>query len=446
VLSRVRSRFNPVLGAVGWLQAVFALGASLAVASVAHAQARPIDSATVVVTLDHADWLYRVGDTATFHVAVQRAGRVIPTAKIVVSIAQERISPMRVDTVSGAGATFKAALTTPGFLRATATALVDGKTTTGMATAGFNADAIDASTTPPADFLAFWQKAIADARRTPLEPVMTRRADLSTADVDVYHVSFQNQKPGSRLYGMLSVPHAPGKYPAMLQVPGAGVRPYFPSVNIAKRGVIHLAIGIHGIPVDRDSLLYNELRATALEGYSAFGVEDRDKYYYKRVFVGVIRAGDFIFSLPQFDGTHYVVTGGSQGGALSIMAGVLDARVNAIAVAHPALSDQTGYLRGRAGGWPHLFADTSRMKAKAEKLETVRYYDTDNFARLLKVPGMYTWGYNDLTVPPTTSYAVYNLITAPKQLLIAKETGHYRTPEQNRALEDFLFRQLGVAK
>jgi cephalosporin-C deacetylase-like acetyl esterase len=446
VLPRIRLRFRPVFGDVRCLRALVALGASPAVASVAPAQTRPSDTVTVVVTADHRDWLYRIGDTATFRVSVERAGHVIPSSKVVVALAQERMQPMRVDTVDGAGATLKGALTTPGFLRATATARVDGVLYTGMATAGFNADAIDASTTAPADFLAFWQKAIADARRTPLEPVMTRRADLSTADVDVYHVSFQNQKVGSRLYGMLSVPHAPGKYPAMLQVPGAGVRPYFPSVNIARRGVIHLAIGIHGIPVDRDSLLYNELRATALEGYSGFGIEDRDRYYYKRVFVGVIRAGDFLFSLPQFDGTHYVVTGGSQGGALSIMAGVLDPRVHAIAVAHPALADQVGYLRGRAGGWPHLFADTTRMKATAEKLETVRYYDTVNFARLLNVPGMYTWGYNDLTVPPTTSYAVYNVITAPKQLLIAKETGHYRTPEQYKALDDFLFRQLGITK
>ena len=135
--------------------------------------------------------------------------------------------------------------------------------------------------------------------------------------MDAYHVSFQNQRAGSRIYGMLSVPARPGRYPAMLVVPGAGVRPYFPSIATARRGVIHLAIGIHGIPVDRDSLLYNELRASALQTYWTYGIEDRDRYYYNRVFVGVLRAGDFIYSLPQFDGTNYVVQGGSQGGGLA---------------------------------------------------------------------------------------------------------------------------------
>ncbi len=435
-----------VLGVTRRVAVAAAVCGALPICSVA---AQVADSAVkLAVTLDRADWVYRIGDSATFRVTLQRNGRDIPNAQVVVSMAQERMKPMRVDTVRGTneGVMLRGALGVPGFLRATATARVDGATYTGMATAGFNVEAIDASIAMPDDFMAFWQQAIADARRTPLAPIMTRRADWSTPEVDVYHISFQNQKPTSRIYGMLSVPTKPGKYPAILQVPGAGVRPYYPSVETARKGVIYLSIGIHGIPVDRDSLLYNELRATALESYFAAGIEDRDRYYYKRVFVGVVRAGDFLFSLPQFDGSNYAVTGGSQGGALTIMAGVLDPRVKAIAASYPAMSDQLGYLRGRAGGWPHLFADTSKMQAMKEKLVALGYYDTDNFARLLKVPGIYAWGYNDTTVPPTTSYAVYNLITAQKEKVITVEMGHLRSAEQVRVMDRWLMHKLGVGK
>ncbi|MDQ2668965.1 MAG: acetylxylan esterase, partial [Gemmatimonadota bacterium] len=236
----------------------------------------------------------------------------------------------------------------------------------------------------------------------------------------------------------------PGKYPATLVVPGAGVRPYFPDVALARKGVIHLAIGIHGIPVDRDSLLYNELRATALKDYWSFAVEDRDTYYYKRVFVAVARAGDFIFSLPQFDGTNYVVQGGSQGGALALFAGAMDPRVTGIAVTHPAMSDHFAYFEGRAAGWPHIFQDTSHMRAVAEKMETMRYYDAVNFARLVKVPGIYTWGFNDNTVPPTASYAVYNAVVAPKEMFTAPVTGHFRLPWQSKRVDDWILERLGV--
>ena len=66
----------------------------------------------------------------------------------------------------------------------------------------------------PADFRQYWGKAIADARRRSLAPQMTRMPQYSTPDVAVYHINFQNQNTTSRIYGMLSVPTKPGRYPA----------------------------------------------------------------------------------------------------------------------------------------------------------------------------------------------------------------------------------------
>ena len=47
-----------------------------------------------------------------------------------------------------------------------------------------------------------------------------------------------------------------------------------------------------------------------------------------------------------------------------------------------------------------------------------------NFARRVTVPGLYSWGFNDETCPPTSMYAAYNVITAPKRLMLAYDTGH----------------------
>ncbi len=415
----------------------------------AAAQAQPPADTrdTLPVTLDHRDWRYELRDTARFTISLARQGRPVSNVPIVVEYSHDRLAPYRVDTVRPSrGATVvRGALSEPGFLRVTARVDLDGTRQARYATAAFAPERIQPTATMPADFESFWRQAIADARRTPLEPKMTRMPERSTPEVDVFHVSFQNQRVGSRLYGILSVPTAPGKYPAMLVVPGAGARPYFPSIATARRGVIHLAIGIHGIPVDRDSLLYNELRATALQNYMRAGIEDRELYYYKRVFVGVVRAGDFLFSLPQFDGENYVVQGGSQGGGLAIIAGALDPRVKAIASSYPAMADHSGYLHGRAGGWPHVFADTAGMKAKEEKIETLRYYDVVNFARLLRVPGIYAWGFNDRVVPPTSVFAAYNVITAPKEAVIVPETEHFRVPEQIRLMDAWLLEKLGVS-
>ena len=82
------------------------------------------------------------------------------------------------------------------------------------------------------------------------------------------------------------------------------------------------------------------------------------------------------------------------------------------------------------------------QKAGKEKIETAKYYDVVNFARNVKVPGFYSWGFNDVVCPPTSTYSAYNSITAPKELLIMQETGHWTYPEQNEKSKQWLLRKL----
>src|SRR5688572_24794445 len=220
----------------------------------------------VDVTLDRPDWKYPVGDSARFTVTVTSAGRSLPGVKVGLTMGEVRLRPMMTDTVAVGTSphSIAASLKRPGFVRLTASARIGDSTYRDTATAAFDPEKIVSATSMPADFEQFWRSTIAAARRIPLEPTMTKMVQRSTPEVDVYHISFKNDDIRSRIYGILSVPTKPGKYPAVLTVPGAGARPYFPDITLAKRGIIRLSIGIHGIPVDRDSLLYNELRATAL--------------------------------------------------------------------------------------------------------------------------------------------------------------------------------------
>ena len=246
--------------------------------------------------------------------------------------------------------------------------------------------------------------------------------------VNVYQVNLQNWKTGMRIYGILCVPKASGKYPAVLQVPGAGVRPYNGDIKLAEKGIITFQIGIHGIPVNLDPIVYDNLRFGALDNYPSFNMDNRDNYYYKHVYLGCLRANDFICTLPEYDGENLMVMGGSQGGALSIVTAALDKRVKALSCFYPALCDLNGYQFGRAGGWPHLLSKKEFISP--DKIETSRYYDVVNFARLISVPGFYSFGYKDETCPPTSMYSAFNSISASKSFFIAKETGHFATSEQ----------------
>ncbi len=401
----------------------------------------------VIVAPDRSDWTYKAGDKVTFNVSVIQAGNPVKNARIVYEYGPEKLDPVKKDSMTLANGTAKidaGTMKSPGFLRCMVSVRVDGKEYRKWATAGFDPAAIKPTIPNPSGFAGFWDSAKQALAKVPLDTRMTLLPERSTEKVNVYHVSVQNLG-NSRVYGILCVPKKPGKYPALLSVPGAGIRPYNGNISMAERGVITLEIGIHGIPVTMDPIVYTNLSAGALNGYQNFNLDDRDKYYYKRVYLGCVRANDLLVSLPEYDGQNLLVTGGSQGGALSITTAALDPRVKGLGAYYPALCDLTGYLQGRAGGWPHLFAPYNlSFNNKKDKIETAAYYDVVNFARLVKVPGMYSWGYNDDVCPPTSMHAAYNVIPGKKDLFLALETGHWTFPEQQVMMTNWLAKQLGV--
>lgn len=406
------------------------------------------DSTEIVVrvSLDHPQWNYALQQKARFTIAATRGGKPLQGATVHYEIGEEQLPSTKSGDVAvktGPVTIDGGTMLKPGFLRCIATVQVNGKKYKGLATAAFAADSLQATAEMPADFLSFWNSAITDVRKISLDPKMRLLPERCTDKINVYEVSFQNERPGSRIYGILCTPKKEGRYPALLKVPGAGVRAYRGDTALAEQGIVTLEIGIHGIPVTMPNEVYYNLAFGSLRDYYFFNLDNRDHYYYKRVYLGCLRAIDFLVSLPQTDSSRLAVYGGSQGGALSIVTAALDPRIKYVAALYPALSDMTGYLHQRAGGWPHMFAPSAAASMKTkEKIQASAYYDVVNFARLLKIPGWYSWGYNDEVCPATTSFAVYNTITAPKENLLLKESGHWLTPQQAEAVTAWLVRQL----
>jgi cephalosporin-C deacetylase-like acetyl esterase len=397
----------------------------------------------VMVSPDRADWKYGLNEKCTFTVRVLKAQNLLPGVTVDYELGPE-MYPTETKTgvvLKDGKLTLKGTMKTPGFLRCKVKAHVDGRTYEGLATAAYAPEELRPVSQLPDDFLKFWETTLANARQTPLNPTMTLLPERCTETSNVYEVSFQTKAWGGRMFGILSVPKAEGTYPALLRVPGAGVRPYSGDTYLAPGKVIVLEVGIHGIPVTMQQSVYDNLAAGALNGYWNFCRDNRDQNYYNRVIVGALRAVDFICSLPQYNGKALGVTGSSQGGALSVITAALDSRVTFYGAVHPALCDHEAFLKKRAGGWPHYYYQAAPTD---KELKALRYYDTANFARCLKAIGWFSWGYNDEVCPPTSMYAAYNAVTAPKELHLYLETGHYWYQEQWEEWQDWLRKQLGL--
>ena len=370
---------------------------------------------------------FDLGKQVKFNVEVKSSGVALDGVKASYAICRDKMPPHasgNVDVKSGNAIIKGGTMKEPGFLRCTAEVLVDGVKYSGSCAVGFAPERIKPAVSMPADFKQWWDGELRALDK--IEPTATlKRIDARCTDkVDVYQVKIASLKP---MYGILSMPKTPGKHPAVLRVPGAGIHRIGGYLEPANDGFITLDLGIHSLPFDAEQEFYTALSEGALYDYMSIGIASCDTYYYRKVYLGCVSAAKYLTTLPEYDGQNLFVVGGSQGGALSIVTAALFPKVKAIISFFPALCDQQAYLDGRAGGWPHYFLFHKDDASVKQAAETVRYFDVVNFARILTVPVYMSFGYNDLTCAPTSTYACWNsLASSQKKLLVVPETGHWR--------------------
>ena len=415
------------------------------------------NSIRVDVVPDHQDWRYETGQTAQFTIRVTREQTLINNVTIDYETGPEMYPEVKKQGVvlKDGTLTLKGKMTKPGFYRVDVKTTIDGKEYKGACSAAFSPELLQPTTIMPKDFNEYWQQAINESRQVPLNPTKRLLPERCTNEVNVYEVSFQNMQWNFRTYGILCVPvekdnvkaASAYKYPALLRVPGAGVRPYGGDIYTASQGAITLEIGIHGISVTMDQKVYDDVFNGALMNYWNWGMDSRDDSYYKRVIIGCIRALDYIEQYTPWNGQQLAVSGSSQGGFLSLATAGLDKRITCYAPVHAALCDHTASLKGVACGWPHYFY-WNKGKGKDRQIETSRYYDGVNFARLItdKQKGWFSFGYNDDVVPPTTAWATYNIVTGPKEISPYQATWHFWHQEQWDEWENWLLKELGCKK
>lgn len=397
---------------------------------------------------DHADWLYQTGENAKVEVSFCKYG--IPRdGELKYSIGNDMLQPDKHGSVklkNGRAVINMGTKKTPGFRDMKLSVSLDGKTYEHHIKVGFSVDKIKPYTQEPQDFRSFWQKNVEELKQVPMSYTKELYKDYCTDKIDCYLVKLQIDKMGHSMYGFLFYPKnaQPGKHPVVLCPPGAGIKTIKDPMRnkyYAENGFVRFEVEIHGLDPRISSETFGEISRAFNDrngGYLANGLENKDIYYMKHVYVGLVRCVDFLTSLPEWDGKNVAVQGGSQGGALSIIAAGLDSRVTQCVANHPALSDMAGYAaKGGTGGYPH-FCRQPQILSNKDCLNTLAYFDVVNFARYVKAPTYLTWGYNDVTCPPTTSYAVWNTLKCTKESLLTPINEHWTTTETNRGQMEWI--------
>lgn len=401
----------------------------------ARAENYPYRSDYLWVTVpDHADWLYKTGEKANIEIQFYKYG--IPhNGEVTYTVGNDLLGTDTKGSVTLKNGRAKINIgtkKTPGFRDVVLTMKLDGQSYTHHVKVGFSPEKIQPFTQEPKDFNTFWQGNLDELAKLPLTYTKEIAKEYCTDKVDCYLVKIPVSRRKQCVYGYLFYPKnaQPGKHPVVLCPPGAGIKTIKEPLRhkyYAENGFIRLEIEIHGLDPRLPKETFDDIsRAFNSDptGYLENGIDNRDRYYMKHVYLALVRCIDLLTSLPEWDGRNVAVQGGSQGGALALVAAGLDKRVNLCVVNHPALSDMAGYTeKGRTGGYPHFNRMTGLYTPS--NISTMAYYDVVNFARKVKATTYMTWGYNDNTCPPTTSYAVWNTLNCEKESLITPINEHW---------------------
>jgi len=275
------------------------------------------------------------------------------------------------------------------------------------------------------DFDAFWQATLEEARRYPLNPVF-ERVDNRLKTLEAYDVTFSGYG-GQPIKGWFILPvHRQEPLPCVVEFIGYGGGRGFSIDRLlwGSAGFAHLLMDTRGqgatwsrgdtpdLPVDGAN--------PAAPGWMTQGILDPKTYYYRRLFTDGVRAVEAAQSHPAVDADRIAVTGGSQGGGISIAVAGLNPAVKVAMADVPFLCH---YRRATeiVDTYPYQEIVTY-CKQHPDKIErvfqTLSYFDCVNLATRAQARALFSVGLRDDICPPSTVFAAYNYYAGPKDIRI----------------------------
>ncbi|MHB1296012.1 MAG: acetylxylan esterase [Anaerolineae bacterium] len=282
----------------------------------------------------------------------------------------------------------------------------------------------------PADFDAFWAATLGEARSRPLN-ARFEPCDLPLSNIESYDVTF-NGYCSQPIKGWFNMPRVrTGKLPVVVEFIGYGGGRGFASDWLlwSAAGYAHLVMDTRGQGSawgKGDTPDESEGNGPQYPGFMTRGIGSPESYYYRRVFTDAARAVEAAASHPAVDPERIAVTGGSQGGGITIAAAALAPQVK---VAMPDVPYLCHYRRATeiSDAMPYqeiaLYLRQHRDKVD-QAFRTLSYFDGVNLATRATAKALFSVGLMDEICPPSTVYAAYNYWAGEKDIRIYRYNHH----------------------
>lgn len=283
--------------------------------------------------------------------------------------------------------------------------------------------------TKPEDFEEYWTRQRAKLDAVPMNPEKHLFRGRYFPDgavipesLDMYTVKLGCAGPAP-VTGFLAMPKAEGKYPVRVVFDGYTNVPVS-SHRRMDEGIITFHINAHGYELLRDKAYYDEFfkerEKNGPYGLSPIENKDPDTAYFNGMVMRVMRAFDFVKTLPEWNGVDLIASGGSQGGLQAVWAASLVEGITRCESYITWCSNISGkVLDGRLPGW------------HPEYVRGLDYYDTVFHAAHIPESCFVDFeriGLGDYTCPPSGVTMVYNAVRGNKRAAYYQNSTHCYVP------------------
>ena len=296
----------------------------------------------------------------------------------------------------------------------------------------------------PHDFDTYWDAALAEVRATDPKVELIPHP-ISAPYVECFDMFFTGVG-GARVYAKYYRPkHVPEPHPAVLIFHGysGNSGDWVDKLHWAARGYSVAAMDCRGQGGRSEDA--GGVRGNTLRGHIIRGLDDSpEKLLFRQIYLDTVQLARVMMEMPEVDADRVGATGMSQGGGLTLACAALEPRIKKAAPVFPFLCDyqRVWEMDLALNAYEELrlyFRHFDPTHARVEEAFTrLGYIDNQHLAPRIRGQVLVPIGLMDAVCPPSTQFAAYNKITAPKELLIYPDFAHENLPGCNDRIYEFM--------
>lgn len=286
----------------------------------------------------------------------------------------------------------------------------------------------------PQDFDEFWERALKEMRAVDANVELVK-SEFQAPYAECFDLYFTGVR-GARIHAKYLRPkNSTEPHPAIVQFHGytGNSGEWVDKLPYVAAGYSIASMdcrGQGGLSEDTGGVKGNTHHGHIIRGLN----DHEDNLLFRHIFLDTAQLAGIVMNLPEVDETRVGAMGISQGGGLTLACASLEPRIKRLAPVYPFLSDyqrvwqmdlaKDAYLELR-----EYFRRFDPTHAKeTETFTRLGYIDVQYLVERIEGEVLFATGLMDTVCPPSTQFAAYNKIKAPKNMVIYPDFAHEGLP------------------